>query len=380
MSSLPASNKTATLALDYRPKKWSDLVGQPIPVTVLVNSLSLGEIKPGYIFDGTTGCGKSSAAYLFAKRLNCENPNLNTQDPCGQCHSCNTIDRGTNADVKFVDGAADRSIAFVRDTLKPFLMTVPKGKYKVAIIDEAHLYKSDAISAFLTLLENMPKHSGRSVVILTTTEGEAIDTAVMNRCVNLHFSPIPTELLATKMADYTSQDPAVLALLAEACGNSFRAMWSYIEVWELMGQPLTPELVMNMIGGVTDKERQELWADIAERKVETIAKRWKKWQEKGARISVVGSLLIKDLVRWAAANPDSTDWHKPLAILSGAQQVGAESAWLQSLYLLVGLPLDVQRWQWPEPGREQPQLLSINTEIPKQSEDNLLERILFFGG
>lgn len=380
MSGLQDTRKTHTLALDNRPKKWNDLIGQPIPVTVLVNSLSLGEVKPGYIFDGTTGCGKSSAAYLFAKRLNCEKPNLTTQDPCGVCHSCDTIDRGINPDVKFVDGAADRSISFVRDVLKPFLMTVPHGRYKVVVIDEAHLYKSDSIGAFLTLLENMPKHSSRSVVILTTTEGDAIDPAVMNRCVNLHFAPIPTELLAKKMAQYTGQDEDVLALLAESCGNSFRSMWSYIELWELTGQPLTTELVMNLVGGIGEKERYELWADLAERKVESIAKRWKKWQEKGARASVVGSLLIKDLVAWAAADPDSTGWHKPLAILSGAQQVGSDSAYLQSLYLLVGLPLNVQRWQRPGSGRVQPQISSVETVNENNTSSDFIDRLLFFGG
>src|ERR1017187_9715873 len=108
----PEKVKTSTLALDNRPQTWADLVGQPIPVTVLVNSLALGDVKPGYVFTGTTGCGKSSAAYLIAKRLNCENPNLVTQDPCNTCHSCITVDRGTNTDVKFVDGATDRSIDF----------------------------------------------------------------------------------------------------------------------------------------------------------------------------------------------------------------------------------------------------------------------------
>lgn len=372
----PKTAKTCTLALDNRPKTWSELVGQPIPVTVLVNSLALNDIKPGYVFDGITGCGKTSGSILFAKRLNCENPNLTTQDPCNVCRSCSQIDRGISPDVKFVDGATDRSVHFIRETLKPFLLTAPYSKYKVAIIDEAHLYKSDSISAFLTLLENMPRHSGKSVVIMTTTDGKAMDSAVMNRCMNLHFASIPNDLLTDRMAAYTKQDRDVLAILAQECGNSFRSMWSYIEVWQHLGQPLTEALVMKLVGGIDTHERSALWSDVSNKRVDKLGERWRKWLQTGARAEAIGALLIRDLISMAVLAPDSTDWHKPMLLLAGAQQVSADSAWLQALYLMTGLPLDAQACLRPRPAEGQPQVLPVTTDSPYTV---LTERLLFFG-
>src|ERR1035437_3069158 len=368
----PKQAKTSTLALENRPKTWGELVGQPIPVTVLVNSLALGDIKPGYVFTGTTGTGKTSAAILLAKRLNCEAPNLVTQDPCNVCHSCLTVDRGTNFDVKFVDGAADRSIEFVRSTLKPFLTTAPRGKCRVVIVDEAHQYGKDAISAFLTLLENMPRFAGKSVVIMTTTEGDKMASAILNRCMNLHFSAIPNDMLADKMAVYTGEDRAALALLAQESGNSFRTMWSYIEVWQHLGEPLTNDVVMKLIGGVGESERKAMWSDLSNKKVDRIGDRWRKWLQTGARPEVIGALLIRDLISWAAAVPATMDWHKPLVMLSGAEQVGSDNAWLQALYLMVGLPLDIHTRHCQEP--EEGQSHKIPAGI-----DPVLERLLFFG-
>lgn len=382
LGDVPAPAKTNTLALSNRPKRWSELVGQPVPTTVLVNSIAVGDIKPGYVLGGITGCGKSSAAQLMAKRLNCENPDLATQDPCNECHSCRMIDAGKSADVKFIDGAAERSVQFVRETLKPFLLTAPVGKCRVAIIDEAHLYKADAISAFLTLLENLPKFAGKSVVIMTTTEVDAIDPAVRNRCMTLHFASIPNELLAQRMSEYTGEDIDALRLLAEEAGNSFRSMWAYIEVWQHMNEPLTQDTVMKLVGGISEHERQAMWADVASKRIDKVGDRWRKWlSQSGVRTSVVGALLIRDLVTWAASAPDSTDWHKPMLLLSGAQQVGSDSAWLQALYLMVGLPLDAHVRHRQGPAERQPQVADpvANKPLDPVGSDPVTERLLFFG-
>lgn len=376
------TKRTSTLALENRPKTWAELVGQPVPTTVLVNSLTVGDIKPGYVFAGTTGCGKTSAAQLLAKRLNCESPNLTTQDPCNTCRSCLTTEAGTNPDVKMIDGAADRSVDFVRNTLKPFLMTAPQRKCRVVVIDEAHLYGKDAISAFLTLLETLPKFAGRSVVVLTTTEIEKIDPAIMNRCMSLPFASIPNDLLAERMALYTGEDIEALRLLADEAGNSFRALWAYIEVWQHLREPLTPAVVMKIVGGISPQERELLWADLAAGRVDKVGERWRKWlSASGARPKVVGALLLRDLIAWAGRSPDSINWREPLRLLAGAQQVGSDSAWLQALYLMVGLPLDAHESQRQGPAERQPQLFDPVTPVsaPPAEVDVVAERLLFFG-
>ena len=366
---------SSTLALERRPKTWAEVEGQEIPVTVLVNSLHAEDIKPGYLFTGTTGTGKTSAALLLSKRLLCENPNEKTQDPCDACRVCDQFSRGITHDLKYVDGAADRSVAFVREALKPFLQSQPfGGRRRIVIIDECHLYGKDAIASFLTMLERMPTESKRSIVIFCTTDGDAIDPAIRNRCLTLHFSNIaPSKIASVMTRFFPSADPKVLELLAEESGGSFRTMWAYMEAWQHLGKPLTEDLVMQLVGGVTDRERQALWYDISNRNVEGIARRWKKWIESGARAKVVGSHLLKDLIEYAAHNPSVTTWQKPLAILSGAQLTSPDSALLPALYTLIGLPLVSQSAEKMAGTRE---MAAQNSGGPA---DEAAKRLLFLG-
>ncbi len=373
---------SSTLALERRPRVWSELIGQDIPRTILVNSLAAEDIKPGYLFTGTTGTGKTSAALLLARRLLCENPDLKTQDPCNQCKICDQISRGVTHDLKYVDGAADRSVAFVRETLKPFLQTNPLGgRRRIVIIDECHLYGKDAIASFLTMLERMPTEAKRSIVIFCTTDGDAIDTAIKNRCMPLHFSNIPaTQMAMTMKRFFPSADINVLELLAEETGGSFRTMWAYMEAWQHIGKPLTADLVMQLIGGVPDHERFGMWQDIASRNTDGIAKRWKRWLEGGARAKVVGSHLLKDLMSYAAASPGSSDWQKPLVILSGAQVTSPDSALLPALYTLIGLPLVSQSAKVPGPEKRQPVSHGQETSPAQEKPtDKLARRLLFLG-
>jgi len=344
---------TSTLALESRPLKWVSLVGQDIPQKVLSNSILTNDIKPGYLFKGASGCGKTSAALLFAKRLTCTEPD--GADPCNQCGSCRSIDNNLSHDVKYVDGAADRSVAFVRDVLRPFLTTTPiGGKHRIAIIDEAHLYKQDSISAFLTLLEQLPKMAPKSVVILCTTEGDQIPVAIQNRCLSMNFAPISQEKLVEVTHNLTGEDKEALKELAAVSCGSFRTMWSFIEVWEHLGEPLTEEVVMKLIGGVTQDERNKMWSLIQNKRLDQLPVIWQSWLKRGANPNVIGAHLLKDLLYFAANEPNAANWSTAIASLSAVQVSGTESAWLPALYTLCGLPLSCKKAKEAAPEEEQP--------------------------
>lgn len=360
---------TSTLALESRPLKWASLVGQDIPRKVLSNSILTNDIKPGYLLKGASGCGKTSAALLFAKRLTCAAPE--GADPCNTCSSCQSIDNNLSHDVKYVDGAADRSVAFVRDVLRPFLTTTPiGGKHRIAIIDEAHLYKQDSISAFLTLLEQLPKMAPKSVVIMCTTEGDQIPAAIQNRCLSLNFAPISSEQLAELMHRLTSEDKEALKQLADASCGSFRTMWSFIEVWEHLGEPLTEDLVMRLLGGVPRDDRSRLWQMLRNRQLDKLPTLWQNWIKRGANPNVIGAHLLKDLLEFAAAAPTAANWVTAIASLSSVQVSGTESAWLPALYTLCGLPLSCEKAKVAAPEEEQPAPIL---------EDKMTTRLAFFG-
>jgi DNA polymerase-3 subunit gamma/tau len=369
--------KTQNLAIEHRPKTWGQIVGQEIPVKILVNSLVVNEIKPAYLFMGTTGCGKTTAASVMSKRLVCEAP-LDNQDPCNECAWCRGVDRNTCPDVKFIDGASERSVDFVRNTIVPFLTSAPlSGRKRVVVIDEAHLYKTDAISAFLTLLEQLPIKGPKSVVILCTTEGDSIETTIRNRCLPIIFSPIPTEQIAAVMHKHTGASKEVLEVLARECGGSFRTVWSFIDSWQYLGEELTEDLIMKMMGGVTSGDRLALWKDLSAKRLDTAANRWKKWMSNGGSPAVIGKLLVRDAIDFAGQSPDATNWIKVFTLLSGAQTLGSESAWLAALYTMAGLPLVSNDGNRPGPARQAPPTSQPEESAPAASPNT--ERLVLFG-
>lgn len=376
--------KTQTLALKYRPKRWEDVLGQEIPVSILIGALEADDIKPGYCLSGTTGCGKTTCASVFARRLLCSNPQ--GANPCGECEDCGLIDRMVHPDLKMVDGAADRSVSFVRDVIKPFLAAAPlRGRKKIIIIDEAHQYQKDAISAFLTLLENLPVIHPKSVVILTTTERDSMDPAVLNRCLPLNFGSISDDDIAGSVQNIVGGDFEALRVLAKESGGSFRTVWSYIESWQHTGQDLTEELVMKLVGGVPTTERAKLWEALKAGDGEKVLKLWNKWLQGGARPKTALSYVLEDLTRMAARSPKLSDWVRPMAIVSNALTSGPESTYLATLLRLCGLSLDPNVGHRPGPEEGQPVSLSATQVAPQvnapanASDHPAAQRLLWFG-
>lgn len=176
---------TKALYRQYRPKTFDQVLGQDRIVNVLKNQVDSGMISHAYLFAGERGCGKTSCAKIFAKAINCKNPNNGS--PCLECDNCRAIDQEMSMDVVEMDAASNRRIDDIRQ-LKETVVYPPNNlKYKVYIIDEAHMITREAFNALLKIMEEPPSHL---VFILATTEIEKIPKTILSRVQKFEFNKI----------------------------------------------------------------------------------------------------------------------------------------------------------------------------------------------
>ncbi|MFA5766984.1 MAG: DNA polymerase III subunit gamma/tau, partial [Candidatus Paceibacterota bacterium] len=151
----------------YRPKTFSEVVGQEHVVRTLTNAIPSGLISHAYLFAGPRGCGKTTIARLLAKSLNCENRKEGQAEPCNKCSSCLDMNGNRAIDLIEIDAASNRGIDDIRELREGIRFAPTKSKYKIFIIDESHQLSKDAANALLKTLEEPPSHA---IFILATTE------------------------------------------------------------------------------------------------------------------------------------------------------------------------------------------------------------------
>lgn len=217
-----------TLALDYRPRTFKDLIGQQPVRLVLQQMVKQDKLPPALLFTGSRGTGKTTTGRILAAALNCEQGEAG--EPCTTCLSCTGIFDGSSQDVIEIDAASNGNIGDVR-ALADMVMYAVGGKYRVVLLDEAHSMSRDAMNALLKTLEEPPP--GTVFILLTTEPGKIIDT-VRSRCMEFDFRRIPTEaiqsrLMAVAIAEgYTSEAmmhagyPELLQLIAERANGGMR--------------------------------------------------------------------------------------------------------------------------------------------------------------
>ncbi|MGN0504322.1 MAG: DNA polymerase III subunit gamma/tau [Ruminococcus sp.] len=185
----------------YRPKTFSDVVGQPQVTTTLVNELKSGRTNHAYLFTGTRGTGKTSCAKILAKAVNCLNPQ--NGEPCCECEICKGIDRGEVFDVVEMDAASNRGIDDIRKIVEKIAFTPERGKYRVFIIDEVHMLTTEAFNALLKTLEEPPSHV---IFILATTEVHKLPATILSRCQRFDFHRISAADLASRVKFVTETE------------------------------------------------------------------------------------------------------------------------------------------------------------------------------
>ncbi len=168
----------------WRPKVFSDVVGQPQVTVTLQNELKAGRIAHAYLFTGSRGTGKTTCAKILAKAVNCLS--LKEGDPCGECESCVGIDNGSVMDVVEIDAASNNGVENIRNLREEASFTPAAAKYRVYIIDEVHMLSIGAFNALLKTLEEPPAHV---VFILATTEVHKLPATILSRCQRFDFGP-----------------------------------------------------------------------------------------------------------------------------------------------------------------------------------------------
>lgn len=210
------------LARKWRPRSFSDLVGQEHVVRALVNALERGQLHHAYLFTGTRGVGKTTLARILAKTLNCDAGIGPT--PCGVCSACREIDEGRFVDLIEVDAASRTKVDQTRDLLDNVPFAPVRGRFKVYLIDEVHMFSASSFNALLKTLEEPPDHVK---FVLATTDPQKLPATVLSRCLQFNLKRLLPDQIAARFrhvldAESIAFDSASLALLARAADGSMR--------------------------------------------------------------------------------------------------------------------------------------------------------------
>jgi len=221
------------IARRYRPQAFDELIGQQHVARALGSAIESGRVGHAYLFTGARGVGKTSAARILAKALNCEQGP--TPTPCQACDICQSVSGGDDVDVLEIDGASNRGIDEIRQLRQNVNIRPSRARYKIYIIDEVHMLTRDAFNALLKTLEEPPEHVK---FIFATTDPNKIPITVLSRCQRFDFAGIDVPAIEQRLAQIAESegvtaDPEALTVLARRAGGSMRDSQSLLE--QLLG-------------------------------------------------------------------------------------------------------------------------------------------------
>ncbi|MFM8635602.1 MAG: DNA polymerase III subunit gamma/tau, partial [Planctomycetia bacterium] len=254
------------VARRYRPQLFADLVGQEHVARGLSGAIESGRIGHAYLFTGARGVGKTSAARIYAKALECATGPA--AEPCNQCDSCVAISAGQDVDVVEIDAASNRGVEEIRQLRQNVAVRPARGRFKVYIIDEVHMLTREAFNALLKTLEEPPGHVK---FVLCTTEPDKLPITILSRCQRFDFQTVDVPAIARRLAQIVEAEgaevaPVALDLIARRAAGSMRDSQSLLE--QLLGAasgPIGVDDVHAVIGTGREERIGRLVAAIANR-------------------------------------------------------------------------------------------------------------------
>jgi DNA polymerase-3 subunit gamma/tau len=247
---VPSPSDSISLYRRHRPGSFEEVVGQQHVVRTLRNAVEQGKVHHAYLFVGSRGTGKTSMAKILARSLNCERGGP-TVTPCGECESCTTIAAGVSIDVIEMDAASNRSVDDVRDLRERVAYAPTGGRWKVYILDEAHMLTKEAWNAFLKTLEEPPPNT---VFVLATTEAHKVMATIADRCQRFDFQRPSLEQISEVLqrvaaAEGIEVEDAAVAMIARSASGSFRdALGTLDQLVSYGGEKVSLDAVLDLLG------------------------------------------------------------------------------------------------------------------------------------
>lgn len=254
------SEKHLPLPQKYRPMTFDDVVGQKHVVRTLRNAIESGRIANAYLFVGPRGIGKTTLSRIFAKALNCRQPN--GVEPCGQCDNCREIAGGRSIDVVEMDAASHTGVDYVRENIIANAEIAPSNsRYRIFIIDECHMLSDGAWNALLKTLEEPPPHVR---FIFATTEGDEVLATIVSRCQRFDLRRIQTHDIVDRLKHVckaekiTAVEDALLAIARGADGGMRDALSSLDQLVAFKGGEITEEDALGVFGLISRSALENL--------------------------------------------------------------------------------------------------------------------------
>lgn len=248
------------LARKWRPRNFGEMVGQEHVLKALINALERNQLHHAYLFTGTRGVGKTTVARIFAKSLNCETHGV-TATPCGECNSCREIDEGRFVDLIEVDAASRTKVDETRELLDNVQYMPTKGRYKVYLIDEVHMFSNHSFNALLKTLEEPPSHVK---FLLATTDPQKLPVTIRSRCLQFNLKRIPQQVIENYLdvlleREVVEREAQALAPIARAAEGSMRDALSLLDqAIAFGGGTLRTDEVASMLGTIEHRQLLEI--------------------------------------------------------------------------------------------------------------------------
>ena len=256
----------------YRPRTFEDVRGRDAIVRTLKNQIMTGRIAHSYLFCGTRGTGKTTIAKIYAKAVNCEDPRDGS--PCGECPSCRAIEANADLNVAEMDAASNNSVDDIRRIIEQVAYSPTQGRYRIYILDEAHMLSASASNALLKTLEEPPSYA---IFILATTEPNKLPVTILSRCQRFDFGRLPAPVIEGRLREVAEMEGLTIEdkayhYLAGAADGSMRDGLSLLDqcnAFNYGNAVLTYERTLEILGAVDTEVFSRLFTSIHDHDVQT---------------------------------------------------------------------------------------------------------------